>query len=139
MSTNPEQTEFTDSSVDLVFKAYPQPLKTRLLALRELIFKTAAGLQAVGDIEETLKWGQPSYLTQHPKTGTTIRIDAVSPDRYALYVHCQTNLIETFKQMYADKFEFSGNRAIIFDQDKSLPEKQLSHCIALALTYHLNK
>ncbi len=124
-----------------LFNHYPAAVKQKLLALRQLIFDTFAELQNVGELEETLKWGQPSYLTKNPRTGTTIRIDAVknNPDQYALYVHCQTNLIETFKQMYADKFEFAGKRAIIFSVKDELSTKELSHCIALALTYHSNK
>ena len=124
-----------------VFTAYPDPVKAKLMDLRELIFKTAAELNTVAEIEETLKWGQPSYITKNPKTGSTIRIDAIknNPERYALYVHCQTNLVDTFKQMYIDKFEFAGKRAIIFNVKNELPTRELSHCIALALTYHLNK
>ena len=34
--------------------------------LRQLIFETAAATEVVGELEETLKWGEPSYLT--PKT-----------------------------------------------------------------------
>ena len=124
-----------------MFEQYPDPIKTKLLVLREQIFTVAKTLEVVGIIEETLKWGQPSYLAKNPNTGSTIRIDAVknSPDQYALYVHCQTNLIETFKQMYADKFSFSGKRAILFNVKDQVPEKELGHCIGLALTYHLNK
>ena len=33
-------------------------------------------------------------------------------------------------------FAFSGNRAILLDPDRPLPEAELRHCIALALTYH---
>ncbi len=133
--------KFSDSAVEEVFDRYQEPIKTKLMVLRELIYDTAADLDTVGQIEETLKWGQPSYLTNHPKTGSTIRIDAVSKTegQYALYVHCQTNLMAIFKQMYPHKFNFSDKRAIIFNAQDKLLEKELSHCIALALTYHLNK
>jgi len=67
-------------------------VRQRLLALRWLILDTAAATAGVGRIEEALKWGQPSYLTTNPKSGSTIRIDQVPPGGYALYVHCQTNL-----------------------------------------------
>ena len=133
--------QISNESVADVFQAYPEKVKAKLLELRQYILDTAQNLDGVGEIEETLKWGQPSYLTRKPKTGTTIRIDAVknNPEQYAMYFHCQTNLIDTFKQMYAGKFKFQGKRGIIFQLEDTLPEKQLCHCIALALTYHLYK
>jgi hypothetical protein len=51
------------STVDAVFNAYPMPVKARLRALRRLIFQTAQTTKGVGALQETLKWGQPSYLT----------------------------------------------------------------------------
>jgi hypothetical protein len=81
---------FSDPAVDAVFAAYPKPLRTKLLALRRLIFDTAAATKGVGALQETLKWGQPSYLTPQTKSGSTIRIDRVkSGNQVALYFHCQ--------------------------------------------------
>jgi hypothetical protein len=57
----------TDPAVDAVFSAYPKPVKAKLLALRRLIFDTAKATEGVGALEETLKWGQPSYLRRKPK------------------------------------------------------------------------
>ena len=132
--------EFQSPEVASVFAAYPPALRDRLLRLRELIFETAQATEGVGAIEETLKWGQPSYLTPS-KSGTTIRIDAVKPEpwRYALYVHCQTNLVTAFREMYGDALTCEGNRAVLFDEGDALPEDALRHCIAMALTYHLRK
>ncbi len=129
-----------DPAVDAQFAGYPKPVKAKLLALRKLIFDTAKATKGVGALEEALKWGQPSYLTPESKSGSTIRIDQVkaSPGRYAAYFHCQTDLVETFRELYP-KLSFSGNRAILLDADKKLPEAELRHCIALALTYHLRK
>src|SRR5258708_4740402 len=88
----------SDPAVDAVFDAYPKPLKAKLLALRRLILNTAAVTKGVGELQETLKWGQPSYLTATTKGGSTIRIDRVkaSAHQYALYFHCQTDLAATF-------------------------------------------
>ena len=58
--------------------------------------------------------------------------------QYAMYFHCQTNLVEMFRSLFPNDFAFDGNRAILFPRDK-VPTKQLSECIAAALTYHLNK
>jgi hypothetical protein len=53
--------------------------------------------------------------------------------------HCQTNLVETFRELYPTELSYSGNRAIILNADDAVPEPALRHCVALALTYHLNK
>jgi hypothetical protein len=92
-------------------------------------------------LEEALKWGQPSYLTAATKSGSAIRIDRVkaSANHYAMYFHCQTDLVATFRELYPTELTTAGNRAIIFNADDAIPEAALCHCIALALTYHLRK
>lgn len=132
---------FDDPAVKAVFDAYPPPLRADLLALRALILDTAAETDGVGPLVETLKWGQPSYLPARPRIGTTVRIDALKDraDGYALFVHCQSRLAETFRQRYPDQFTFDGNRALLFTQGQPLPRDALEHCIALALTLHLRK
>lgn len=135
MKTRP----FHDPAVKTVFDAYPPHLRARLFDLRELIFVTAAKTGGVGEVVETLKWQQPAYLTQNPKSGSTIRIDALKgvDEGYAIYFHCQTNLIATFRELYSDRFSFEGDRAIHFRSNEKIPKPELKHCIALALTYHL--
>jgi len=117
-----------------VFKKYPPEMRKKLLFLRTLIFETAAELD-VGEIEETLKWGEPSYIA---KQGSTIRMDrkARYPEHYALYFNCKTILVETFEALYGNLFCYEGTRAIIFTRLELIPVKQLKHCIALALQYH---
>ena len=130
----------SNPAVEAVFASYPKPVKARLLALRRLILGTAKATKGVGIVEETLKWGQPSYLTPETKSGSTIRIDHVRAEagQYAVYFHCQTNLVETFRELYPE-LRFSGNRAILLDAKDKLPEAELRHCVALALTYHSNR
>ena len=130
----------SDPAVDGVFDAYPRPVKAKLLALRRLIIDTARATQGVGALEETLKWGQPSYLTSESKSGSTIRIDQVKaePGQYAVYFHCQTNLVETFRELYPE-LRYGGNRSILLDAQQKLPEAAIRHCVALALTYHLRR
>ncbi len=135
---------FADPAVAAAFDAYPARTRAKLLALRKLILETAAKTPGVGAVDETLKWGQPSYLTTETRSGSTIRIDRVKPgagddkERYALYVHCQTTLVSTFRQLYRDELTFGGNRSILLEADRPLPKAALRHCIALALTYHRN-
>jgi hypothetical protein len=106
-----------------------------------MIFDVAAKTEGVGELEETLKWGQPSYLTTQTGSGSHIRIDRIASreGKYAMYFHCGTTLVDTFREMFRDVFEFQGNRAIVFDEGAEVPVAELRHCIALALTYHLNK
>jgi hypothetical protein len=139
--TKKRRADFSDPAVDAVFDAYPKPLRTKLLALRRLIFDTAKNTKDVGALQETLKWGQPSYLTTESKSGSTIRIDRVksSAKQVALYFHCQTDLVATFRELYPNELAYSGNRAVILDADDELPEVPLRHCVGLALTYHLRK
>jgi len=129
-----------NAAVENVFAGYPSPVKSKLLALRKLIFDTAKTTSGVGALEETLKWGQPSYLTSESKSGSTIRIDQMKAEAgfYAIYFHCQTDLVETFRELYPE-LRYGGNRAILLDAGDKVPEKALRHCIALALTYHARK
>jgi hypothetical protein len=127
------------AAVDAVFNAYPQTTRTRLKALRRLILDTAKTTKGIGRIEQALKWGQPSFLTPETKSGSTVRIDHVDGKRYAIYFHCQTDLVATFRELYTDKWSYGGNRCILLSADDKIDEAALRHCIALALTYHLNK
>lgn len=132
---------FADSDVKAAFAAQPSDVGAALLELRELIFDTAARTDGVGALQETLKWRQASYLTAETGSGSTIRIDSIAkrPGHYALYFHCQSGLVDRFRDLYPDSFEFEGKRALVFAADRKLPEKKLRHCIALALTHHLRR
>lgn len=123
--------------VRAVFDALPLAQRDALLALRQAIVETAAAAE-VGDLVETLKWGDPAYLPKRPRIGTTVRINALkgTSDGYAMYVHCQTTLIDQYRLLYPDTFAFDGQRALLFSTDEPPPQEALRHCIALALTYH---
>jgi len=135
------RTGFASPEVGEVFKSYSKDVRSKLMSLRELIFDTASATDGVGELAETLKWGQPAYLTKNPKSGSTIRIDRMKSGdgRYAMYFHCQTDLVPTFRELYPTEFTYGGNRSIEFDADANIPEGPLRHCVALALTYHLGK
>lgn len=125
-------------SIETQLDHHPEPVRSALERLRRLILDTAAATPGVSEVEETLRWGQPSYLT---KTGSTIRIDALkgSGSRYALYVHCQTDLVARFRNLYGEALTYEGKRALIFDAAEPLDEDMVAHCVALALTYHSRK
>ncbi|EJD6612455.1 DUF1801 domain-containing protein [Providencia rettgeri] len=126
----------SDDRVNLVFGSYPIQYQKVLLMIRELIFRTAAENKKVGTITETLKWGQPSYQTIETGSGTTIRIGRFNQSSVALFVHCQTTLIDSFRMLFPE-LNYSKNRAIILDINEALPIKELAICIEMALTYKL--
>ncbi|MBN7798316.1 DUF1801 domain-containing protein [Parahaliea mediterranea] len=116
------------------FNSYPEPIRARLESIRGIILAEAKK-NGLGEVEEALKWGEPSYLV---KGGSAIRCDWKEkfPDQYAVYFNCNTKLVDTFKELYGDKFRFEGNRAMVFGVNDKLHKKELKHCIKLALTYH---
>ena len=125
----------SDPKVLAVFNNYTKDVKKQMFHLRELILKSASKIEGLEKLEETLKWGEPSYLTKH---GSTLRIDwkAKNPRQYAMYFKCTSKLVSTFETIYKDTFTYEGNRAIIFQLDDKIPEEDLKQCITLALTYH---
>ena len=128
----------SDPRVQDIFKKHPKPFDKKLKHLRKLILDTAAKIDSIDELEETLKWGEPSYLV---KKGSTIRLNRRKnePDQYAIYFKCTSKLVTSFKEIYGDIFSYEKTRAIYFNLDDEVPEKELKHCISLALTYHLVK
>ena len=131
----------TNASVARVFAAYPSPIRKKLMALRELILQTAATTPGVGALEETLKWGEPAYLTAASKSGSAVRIawKKSKPAQYAMYLNCQTTLINDFKFQFSAEFTYQVNRAIVFEHTDDVAIQPLRHCVAAALTYHQAK
>lgn len=131
---------FQHPAVAAKFASYPPAARRRLLALRELVLRTAAATPGVGEIEETLKWGEPAYVTKSG-SGSTVRMDwkKNDPEHYAMYFHCQTGLVDTFRSMFPHDFQFQGNRALVFAVVDAVPTDALAICVAASLTYHLKK
>jgi len=129
---------FKNKNIKNIFNAYPLVIRNKLLDIRQLIFNVALENEEIGEINEILKWQQPSYLTLNPKSGTTIRLAFVEPSKLGIYVHCQTTLIAEFKEVYPE-MDYAENRAILFNYEKKLPSKVIKHFIYLALTYHYRK
>ncbi|RAI85795.1 DUF1801 domain-containing protein [Algoriphagus yeomjeoni] len=126
LKSNPE--------VETVFLQYPDSVRNKMLNLRRLVLEVADEI-GLPSLEETLKWGEPSFLA---KKGSTIRMDwkAKSPDQYAMYFKCTSKLVPSFRLAYDEIFEYEGNRAIVFKLNEEIPETELKNCIKAALTYH---
>lgn len=127
LQSNPE--------VKAVFDHYPITVRSKMEQLRKLVLEVAEEEEQITALEETLKWGEPSYLT---KKGSTLRMDwkPKTPDQYALYFKCTSQLVPAFRKVYKDIFTFEGNRAIVFRLYEELPEAALKQCIKATLTYH---
>lgn len=125
----------TDPKVNDVFANYPDFVRDKLQHLRELVIETAEETEGVTVLEETLKWGEPSFVA---KNGSTLRMDwkEKTPDQYAMYFQCTSRLVDTFRLVFDHKFQYEGKRAIIFQLNQKIPELELKECIKASLTYH---
>ena len=130
--------DMMNTEVAEVFESYPERIREKLLVLRDLVLETASETEEVGAVEETLRWGEPSYIV---KGGSTVRMawKNASPEQYALYFHCGTSLVQTFRMVYKDVLSYEGNRAVVFDVEDDISVDAVRHCILLALTYHRRK
>lgn len=129
------------ADVAAVYASYPAAQRRRVLALRELILEVAAKTAGVGPLEESLKWGEPAFVTAQSKSGSTVRIawKKSQPTQCAMYFNCQTTLVDSFKTMFPKAFRFEGNRALVFDEHDEVPVEALRICVGMALTYHAKK
>jgi len=120
-----------NTEIENIFNNHPEAAKSTLIQLRELIY-TVAQEPNLGAVEESLKWGEPSYSVIN---GSPIRIGFKGSSCY-LFFHCQSKLVSTFRELYSHNLTFEGNKAIVLNSEKPLPEHPLKACIKLALTYH---
>ncbi|MCE4566206.1 DUF1801 domain-containing protein [Maribellus sp. CM-23] len=125
----------TNPQVEAVFANYPDFVRDKMQHLRELVIETAEETEGVTDLEETLKWGEPSFVT---KNGSTLRMDwkEKAPDQYAMYFQCTSRLVDTFRLVFDRKFKYEGKRAIVFQLNQKVPELELKECIKASLRYH---
>lgn len=125
----------TAPAADQRFADYPARVKQHMSTLRELVREVAVEAEDITSLEETLKWGEPAFLT---RKGSTVRMDwkQKTPDQYAVYFKCSSKLVLTFREVYGDLFRYEKNRAIVFLLDDEVPKTELKDCIRMALRYH---
>jgi uncharacterized protein YdhG (YjbR/CyaY superfamily) len=121
-------------AVLLAYEHHPPAMRARLWALRALVLAVAEAHPDIGRIEEAVKWGQPSFLTR-PKTGTTVRLGAADATTSAVYVHCQSKVVERARVTGLD-LGFDGTRAVRLPLDQPVPAAAVRTFVELALTYH---
>ncbi len=120
------------------FGRFPEGARTRLLAARGQVFAAAEDDARVGALTETLKWGEPAYLTGATRSGSTLRLGlAGKPAEAALLVNCRTGLVEEIRARYGDLFRYAGTRGVVLTD--AAPPEAVRHCAALALTWHARR
>ena len=132
--------DFQNPEIRQLFDLCQPQTKRALMTVRQWIFEIAQSTDEIGQIEECLEWGEPSYVTHTPKSGTTLRLSKLksSESAYALFVNCQTTLIEEFRVAYPD-LTYDKNRGLIFDSTQPIQSDAIKQFIYLALSYHTRK
>lgn len=125
------------AEVAAAFSRYSKPVRDRFLTIRSWIFDEAEN-EGIARLEESLKWGEPSY---GHRGGSPVRFGwkPADPQNCRLLFHCQSRLVPTFRELYghgAEALTFEGQRAIAFEHASPPPEAVVRHCIVLALRYH---
>lgn len=120
--------------IDGKFETYPKHVRPKMDFLRKLVLETAEEI-GIEEIEETMKWGEPSFIA---KKGSTLRMNwtAKKPEQYAMYFKCTSKLVVSFIEVFGDTFNYETTRAIVFKLDEKIPVKELKKCIATTLQYH---
>ena len=116
------------------------PAQEALWTCRAL-FHDIARENDVGPLDESLKWGQPSWRPVRPRTGSTIRMGWTDsqPDQLALFVDCKTDLAARMRDIYPDLPRNDGRREIGLSLKAPLPEQALAHLAEMTFTYHRAK
>ncbi len=129
---------FQSDAVEAAFAALPDDSREIAMILRDLIFDVADDTPEAGQIEEALRWGQPSYLTPETKSGTTLRLgQSKNTEGCALFTHCQSSVMRDHAAMFPGMDRIEGNRAIVFATADDIEPMRLRLLVRHALTYHL--
>ncbi len=122
-----------------VIDGFPETVRSNLAPLRQLILSVAMSNPAIGPLAESLKWGEPSYTPLKKGIGSSVRIAPRKDGMVVLNFICHTGLVDRFREIYGDRLAFEGNRTIVIDPSRPLPEPELRHCIAMVLTYFMKR
>lgn len=120
---------------------YPPAARARFAEIRARILALAAATDGVGPLTETLKWGEPAWLTAASGSGSTIRLawKPAHPDRITLFLNCQTDLVDQMRALHPHAFAYEGDRAIHVPAAGAYDAGALDHAIVMTLTYHRRK
>ena len=119
---------------------WPTEAQLKFAQIRTLILDTAARAD-VGPLTESLKWGQPAWRPNRPRTGSTLRLNWSDkmPQTLALFVDCKTTLAADIFAAYPNDFQYETNRAMRMALNAPLPESAITHLVHATFTYHQNR
>jgi len=114
------------------------PAAQALLWRCRRLFHDVAASADTGRLDETLKWGQPSWRPVKPRTGTTLRMgwDANSPERLSFFVDCKTDLAARMRDIYPDLPLNDGQRHLGILVDAVFLQQAITHLAEMTFTYH---
>lgn len=121
--------------VAAAYDGFPDAPRRALLAARAEVYAAASDDARIGPLTETLKWGEPAYLTDATKSGSTIRL-ALLGGAPAMFVNCRTTLVGEVGDRCGGAFRYAGRRGILL---AGAPAEAVRHAAWLALTYHLRR
>ncbi|MCW7457556.1 hypothetical protein ND856_02630 [Leptospira bandrabouensis] len=110
----------------------------KFMEIRNWIYELSFADEKIGEIEECLKWGEPSFLTPKTKSGSTIRMAKVNDSEFALYFNCKTSIAKEISIEFPE-FNCDGKRALYLSASNKLPKTKLIVCLKKALLYHKRK
>ncbi|RLJ60362.1 hypothetical protein BCF46_0560 [Litoreibacter meonggei] len=122
------------AEVAKAFAAMPDGIADILRKARLDILRIASTAEGIGPLTETLKRGEPAYLTNAPKTGTTLRLGLIG-GRAAVMVPCSTTILEDARAVFGELPEFSGKRGVILGGEQQV----FDYIVNAALSYHMRK
>ena len=105
------------------------------------LYHQCAEENAVGALDETLKWRQPAWRPKRPRTGSTLRMgwQASEPHRLAFFVDCKTDLAARMRDIYPDLAQNDGQRRLAIDLMAPFPDQAITHLAEMTFTYHRAK
>lgn len=116
---------------------WPTRAQAHFNTLRGMVYTTAQDCSAA-PIEETLKWGEPAFLTPVTRSGSTIRLgwQRKKPDWFGIYMNCRTSIVHQVQDLFPDAFEYDGTRGLLWPLAASIPIEATDFALRTALTYH---
>ena len=113
--------------------------KDQFEALKTLILAAAQSAPEIGPLEESTKWGQPSFAPLKRNIGSSVRIELRDNGDAALMFICTSGLVDEFRELYEEQLTFEGKRAIILPDGRIDERNALTHCIQRALNHKLRQ
>ena len=133
-----DESQVMPPPVSEAYAAFPDAARRVLLAVREQVFAAAEGDARIGALTETLKWGEPAYLTRATRSGSTLRLGVTrASGAPVIFVNCRTMLVAEVRDRCGGAFRYEGTRGIVLTN--AFDRAAVRHVAWLVLTHHLRR